>query len=138
MRTRIEQAPVQRMFLPIAAGPTFSDTNGAAAEHEFNVTVTVSRLFASMYGVKRWRFVYRVAVAGPAGYQVKVQWSLDETNWTDLSSGYLAADAIGIVTTSWETLPIAARGTDVFFRMVAINGNGVADPGTRWAGIETS
>lgn len=85
---------------------------------------------ADLSGFSEARLVVRVATAGVAGAQLRLQYFTDAATWAyaDGSTGPLVAiDAVGTAASTWQGLTAAAMA-DVHLRVVGIDGDGVADP----------
>jgi hypothetical protein len=106
-------------------------TNIPAALTEFNGQ-THRRVKANLAGYSQARVTTRVDNAGaaPAGSEVRVQYSTDESAWNylDHTAGPASnLDAAGTNTDGYVTLNAGAKA-DVFLRAVTINGDGAGDP----------
>jgi len=73
------------------------------------------------------RFFVNVAIAGAGSSTLRVQYSLDQTTWTDLPGTSVATNTTGLNVSTFTTVPAAAKA-DVFLRVVGQNGDGSADP----------
>lgn len=101
-------------------------TNMPAAETEFLADTGYHRSFFPFQNVNQIKMVIaRVGGAGAAGAKIKLQYSLDNITFVDLIS--LDVATTGVKSSSWTNVPMVAR-TDVYLRLVGIDGDGVADP----------
>mgnify|MGYP000378858108 CR=1 FL=1 len=76
------------------------------------------------------RLVGNVVVAGATNAQIRVQYSVDETNWFYLDGvdgPKVAINTTGHKISTWVNIVSGAK-TNVYLRLVGINGNGAADP----------
>ncbi len=73
------------------------------------------------------RFLCNVATAGAAAATLKVQYSSDQTSWTDLPGASAGIGTTGLKVTAFTAVP-ADMKQDVFLRVVGLNGDGSADP----------
>ena len=73
------------------------------------------------------RIIVRVGGAPVANAQIKVQYSTDESTWTDLCSVTMPATANKTNVGDWTNVPVGAKA-DVFLRVAGVGGNGNADP----------
>jgi hypothetical protein len=105
--------------LCLAAGAS-TWTNMPAALTEF-LGLLHHRQRADLTDADRCRLCVRVSTVGFNGANLKVQYSADESAWSDLTATVALAPA-GTKATAWTDVPAGARG-DVF-----LGGNGTADP----------
>jgi hypothetical protein len=73
------------------------------------------------------RFLSNVATAGAAGATLKVQYSTDQTAWTDLPGGSASIGTTGLKVSAFTAVPAGAK-QDVFLRIVGLGGDGSEDP----------
>ena len=71
------------------------------------------------------RLISNINVAGSANAKLKVQYSLDLSNWYDLGP-VNAINFTGMMVSAWADIPMAAK--HVYLRIAGISGDGVADP----------
>jgi len=104
-------------------------TNMPAALTEFR-EVTVQRTKVDLTNYKSARLIVNVDTAGFAGASLRLQYSLNEADWSYLD-GATGPDcdisATGVEESTWVTLEAAAKD-DVYLRLVGINGDGIEDP----------
>jgi hypothetical protein len=99
-------------------------TNQPAALTEFLGT-TVHRVKAELTDADKLRLCARVNVAGSAGSVLGVQYSLDESVWTTLTT--VAMSSTGTKVSAWVDVPDEAK-TDVFLRLAGQANNSTGDP----------
>ncbi|MGB9677888.1 MAG: hypothetical protein ACPLZ9_04645, partial [Candidatus Ratteibacteria bacterium] len=88
------------------------------------------RIYYDLTNFTQARLVGTVIVAGAANAQIRVQYSTDQTNWyyLDGTSGpYVSIGTTGYKISSWVNIASGAK-TNVYLRLVGINGDGTADP----------
>lgn len=100
-----------------------------------STTVTVARTKLDMTRGESFRLVARQLVAGATGANLRLQCSSDQTTWTNADTGSAGTIDIGVLGTqprvgNWANLATACKG-DVFWRLVGLSGNAVADPSFR-------
>ena len=91
---------------------------------------TSSRLKADLGASTQVRLLTNVSQAGAATSAMRVQYSTDQTSWSylDGSSGpSVSINTTGLKVSSWVDVASGAK-SDVFLRVVGINGDGTADP----------
>lgn len=119
-------APVTAAAIPAAVTEGLSGSGGSPAN--------LRRGRKNLVGVRRWRIVGRVSVASSAATKASFQWSLNLSTWF-WPDGVAAASAPGVdayismasavlVATNWIDIPLAARGQDVHFRAMTLDGDG--------------
>jgi len=86
-----------------------------------------NRSKVDMTAATQARLVSNVAVAGGAAALLKIQYSTDQTTWTDLPGASIAINTTGLQVSAFTAVPAGAK-QDVFLRVVGLNGNGSADP----------
>ncbi len=104
---------------------SFAWTNQPVADTEL-VGTTSSRFKVDLTGYTEYRWMVNVNVAGVTGADLRVQYSLNDTTFSDLSSE-LDIGSLGRKITSWAALPAGARA-DVWLRVMGKQGNATADP----------
>jgi hypothetical protein len=102
-------------------------SNMPAAVTEF-LGVTCHRTTFNLANADRARIIARVGATAPvANAKLKIQYSIDDANFSDLCSVTMPATAnltnIGV----WSTIPPAAK-KEVYLRLVGIDGDGAIDP----------
>lgn len=113
-------------------------TNMPAAVTEF-ISV-YARQRADLSNCTTYRIAVSQSVAGKAGADLNLQYSLDGTTWVaaDSVSGAGELDVgtgTGFKTGSWAALKDAAKG-DVYLRLVGKDGDGIVDPAWRQVKIQ--
>jgi hypothetical protein len=108
------------------AGAAVTLTNQVAGLTEFAGTAD-RRTRVDLTDCDKVRLTGRVNVAGATGAVLRVQYSTDDTNWNTLTGDLPLDGAIGTKATAWAATPAGAKG-DVILRVVAVGGNGTADP----------
>jgi hypothetical protein len=113
-------------------------TNMPLALTEFVSTYTRSR--ADLSNCTHYRIYVSQSVAGFAGADLNMQYSLDGTTWVaaDLVSGAGELDVgtgTGLKTGAWAALKDSAKG-DVYLRLVGKDGDGAVDPAWRQVKIQ--
>jgi len=105
-------------------GDTYTWTNMPAAltEHPLGGM----RKKVDLTKASKARLITRVTTAGAANAILKVQYSTDESAWTDLC-GTPTIGTTGTKVGAWTDVPSGAKA-DVFIRLVGINGDGALDP----------
>src|SRR5680860_1460250 len=73
------------------------------------------------------RFVVNVLTAGAAAATLKVQYSPDQSTWTDLPGASAAINATGLKVSTFTAVPAGAK-QDVFLRVVGLGGDVTAAP----------
>ncbi len=76
------------------------------------------------------RLVGNVVQAGATNAQIRVQYSVNGTNWfylDEVSGPNVAINTTGLKISNWVKIAPGAK-TDVYLRLVGINGDGGADP----------
>jgi acid phosphatase family membrane protein YuiD len=106
-------------------------TNQAAADTE---VVGNYRTKVDLTNATDVRLVVREVGTGAAGADLRVQYSTDESAWTNLTPE-AAINATATVVTAWTAVPVGAKG-DVFLRMMVKDGDGVADPALRLVQVQ--
>ena len=101
-------------------------TNMPAALTEFRAVLN-TRIKLDLTTATYSRITVRVGVAPVVNAKIKVQYSLEESEWVDLCSMTLPATANKTNIGEWTVMPVGAKA-DVFLRLVGIDGNGTADP----------
>lgn len=107
-------------------GLTLTLTNMAAADGE---VANLYRTKVDLTDATECRLVVRVGVQGSANADLRVQYSTNESAWSNLTPE-AAINAVGTVVTAWAAVPAGARG-DVFLRVMGKEGDGAADPQIR-------
>jgi hypothetical protein len=113
-------------------GYTWTDMPAALTEFE---GATRTRQHVDLSGYLKARLVVNVVTAGAANAKLRIQYSTDLTNWYYLDGVSEPSVNIGtavIQTSSWINLVDAAK-TDVYLRIVGLDGDGTTDP--RFASI---
>jgi hypothetical protein len=108
------------------SGALVAWTNMPAALTEF-LGLTTTRTKIDLTSATQSRVIVRNGVAPVANAKIKVQYSTDGTNFSDLCSVTMPATANNTNVGSWTAVPEGAKA-DTFLRVVGIDGNGVADP----------
>lgn len=109
---------------------TWTDMPSAVTEF---LGSTAGRIKYDLTPFSQARLVVRMAaVAGAAGSELRVQYSTDDSTYTNYLDGSTGPSTV--ITTNnttfagaWVTIVAAARA-DVFLRVVGAGGDGVADP----------
>ena len=73
------------------------------------------------------RFLCNVATTGDAAATLKVQYSTDQTAWTDLPGANASIGTTGLKVSAFTAVPAGAK-QDVFLRVVGLGGDGSEDP----------
>jgi len=114
---------------------TFNGTNGnGTASNWANMPAALtelwglndSRLRYDLTDATEARLQVNVAGAGVSGSQLRIQYSTDQSTWNYLDGGTgpaSAVDAGGISISSWVTITAGAK-SDVYLRVIGINGDG--------------
>jgi hypothetical protein len=76
----------------------------------------------------------RVSTQGSASATQYVQYSLDASTWATLTTNTISLASTGLKQTAWEDIPVLALAP-VILRIVAIGGDGSADPATMQSSI---
>jgi hypothetical protein len=98
-----------------------------SAQTEFNAA-TRNRTLYDLTNVNQIRLVIRVIVVGATGSKLRLQYSTNESSWSDIStSGDVAVDAVATSAGSWVTIPDAAK-SEVYLRITGLSGDGAASP----------
>ena len=120
------------VHIPITTGAN-TWRNMPAALTEFDGDTYRTKV--TLTGLSQARIICRIAqVNNPSSTaQINVQYSLDDTNFSDLFSVGCAVGAVGTNVSAWQTIP--ALG-DVFIRIVGFNGNGSSDPEFRGIALQ--
>lgn len=71
-----------------------------------------------------------VAVAAAGGANLRVQYSTDNSTFSDLTTNASLAVLASPATSTWSSIPDAAKGQEVFLRIVTSGGNATDDPAT--------
>jgi len=108
------------------AGAQVVLTNQVAGLTEFAGT-TDRRIRTDLTDCDKVRLCGRVNVAGATGAVLRVQYGTDDTNWSTLTTDLPLDGAVGTKASAWGATPAGAKG-DVIIRVVAVGGNGTADP----------
>jgi len=87
-----------------------------------------NRTKVDMTSASQARYLLNVSTAGTATATLRVQYSTDQTSWTDLPGATAAINTTGLKVSAFTAVPAGAK-QDVFLRVVGQNGDGVADPG---------
>ena len=118
---------------------TFNGTNGNGAASQWSNMpaalteiwgLAASRQRVDLSDATQVRLQVNVNGAGAAGSQLRAQYSTDQVSWNYLDGGTgpaAAVDAIGLAVSSWVTVTAGAK-SDVYLRIIGINGDGAADP----------
>lgn len=89
--------------------------------------LTRNRTKMELTGANQARFLANVVVAGAATSTLRVQYSTDQTTWTDLPGTSVSTAAVGLKVSTFTAVPAGAK-QDVFLRVVGDAGNANADP----------
>ncbi len=89
--------------------------------------LAIQRTKADLSVASQARVTVRVGVAPVANAKIKIQYSTNESAWSDLCSVTMPATANTTNVGAWAAVPTQAKA-DVFLRLVGIDGNGTADP----------
>ena len=65
---------------------------------------------------------------------MKVQYSLDESTWNDLTSA-VGLDAVGTSISTKTAIPTAAKTTSTYLRLITISGSGASDANARFGNV---
>lgn len=106
----------------VGASVTWSNMPAAATEFIGN-----PRTMYDLTHVGEVRIVVCVGVAATAGATLKIQYSLDESAWSDLTPALGGLNSAGCKVGAWTAVPAGAK-TDVFLRILGEGGNGTLDP----------
>lgn len=87
---------------------------------------TNRRTKVDLSGFLQCRISVAVTSAGLSGSKLKIQYSTNESSWSDLTTTALI-DATGVKVSTWQDIPSDAKA-DVFIRGAGIDGDGAADP----------
>jgi hypothetical protein len=89
------------------------------------------RTKADLTNASQTRLLGNVETAGAgATTELRAQYSTDQSTWNSLDGGTgpsIAINAVGLRVSSWVNIAAGAK-SDVFLRLVGINGDGAADP----------
>lgn len=99
-------------------------TNMPAAATEF---IGNPRTMYDLTHADEVRIVVCVGVATANGATLTIQYSTDETNWSDLTPASPNLNSTGCKNGEWGVVPAGAK-SDVFLRILGQGGNGAADP----------
>lgn len=121
-RSVVETIPV---ITPGATAITW--TSMPSAQTEFN-GATRNRVKVDLTGSNQIRLVVRITVVGATGSKLRLQYSTNESSWTDIStSGDVACDSVATTAGSWVSVPDAAK-TDIWLRITGLSGDGATSP----------
>jgi hypothetical protein len=117
-----------KLCIPFFSG-TVTLTNMTLADAE--LPATNYRIKVDLSGFTQFRVTCRVSTAGAVNSDLRIQYSLNDSAFTNLDGS--AGPEIGIGTTGqkdtgWVTLHTAARVNDVYLRMMGKDGDGALDP----------
>lgn len=108
--------------VPITSSATWSDLPAGLTDPDGVQITTVDFRYSQIM-----KFQTCVNIIG-AGGLVGVQYSLDGTTWLPLTVNKISTAALGVVTTDWEFVPAAVRGSVATVAVVASGGNGLSSP----------
>lgn len=117
-----------KVFIPFQPG-TVTLTNMALADAE--LPTTNYRVKCDLLGFTQFRVTFRVATAGATNSDLRFQYSLNDSAFTNLdgtNGPEVAINTTGQKDTGWVSLHAAARVNDVYIRMMGKDGDGAADP----------
>jgi hypothetical protein len=103
-----------------------------------NQPIAVTELFgvdylrtkADLTNASQARLLVNDITAGAATTELRTQYSTDQSTWNYLDGGTgpnVAINALGVRVSSWVNIAAGAK-SDVFVRLVGINGDATADP----------
>jgi parallel beta-helix repeat protein len=110
-----------------ASSVTWTDMPAALTELLGN---TRQRTKVDLTNITEARLIVNLPTAGAATAEMRLQYSTDQSTWNYLDSGTgpsVSLAANGLQVSSFVTL-VAGAKSDVFLRVVGINGDGAADP----------
>lgn len=113
-------AQANRTFTNLGAGPTESSST--------------DRVLADLTGKTNVRVFAHITVAFVTG-NLKVQYSTDGTNFSDLTTGLQSQTSTGLKTSASAAIPAGAKAL-VILRMVGYGGNGTEDPAVNGVALE--
>jgi hypothetical protein len=117
-----------KVFIPFYSG-TLTLTNMTLADAE--LPATQYRIKLDLLGFTQFRVTFRVATAGATNSDLRFQYSLNDSAFTNLDGSNGPEIAIGTTgqkDTGWVSLYTAARVNDVYLRMMGKDGDGALDP----------
>ncbi len=119
---------VTETFSMITPGATaITWTSMPSSQTEFN-GATRNRIKVDLTGANQIRLVAKIIVVGATGSKLRLQYSTNESSWTDVStSGDVACDAVATTAGSWVSIPDAAK-TDIYLRISGLSGDGATSP----------
>lgn len=125
-----EDAPngTDKVFIPFYS-TTLTLTNMPLADTE--LPTTQYRIKCDLAGFTQFRVTFRVATAGATNSDLRFQYSLNDSAFTNLdgtNGPEIAIGTTGQKDTGWVSLHTAARVNDVYIRMMGKDGDGAADP----------
>jgi parallel beta-helix repeat protein len=110
-----------------ASSVTWSSMPAALTELLGN---TRQRVKVDLTNATQMRLLANISTAGAAGSELRVQYSTDQSSWNyvDAATGpSVAIDSTGLQVSSFITIDAGAK-SDVFLRIIGINGNGSTSP----------
>jgi hypothetical protein len=134
------QGPPIGWHLALIATPRTSQTwfNMPAALTELFGS-TLARVKVDLSGFSAFRLQANQAAGGAAGALLRVEYSTDQSTWTNLeettTTGDLVVAAAGLNVGAFAPIAAGAAG-DVYLRVVGLGGDGVADPAWRQLSIQ--
>lgn len=120
-----------KIFIPFYP-TTLTLTNMTLADAE--LPTTQYRVKCDLAGFSQFRVTFRVATVGSANSDLRFQYSLNDTAFTNLDGSNgpeIQINTLGQKDTGWILLNAAARVNDVYIRMMGKDGDGAADPVVR-------
>jgi len=128
LRSAGGDASARILTIPFYSG-TVTLTNMAAADSE--LPTTQYRLLLDLLGFTQFRATMRVATAGSTNSDLRFQYSLNDSVFTNLDGSAgpeLPIATTGSKDTGWVGINSLARVNNVYIRMMGKEGDGVADP----------
>lgn len=125
-------ACARMMCVPMWPG-TNTLTNMLLADTELPATHWRQKL--DLTGFTQFRLTFRVATVGTAGSDLRVQYSTDDSSFSNLdgSNGpeVVLGNSTGHKDSGWVNLAAGAIGADRYLRIMGKDGDGAADPVVR-------
>lgn len=110
--------------IPITAAPvTWTNMPAVATEFTGNPRTLADLTYATQVRI----VACTATTAGATNATLKIQYSTDQSAWSDLTSTLGVATPVGVKSGAWENVPAGAKG-DVFLRILGQSGDGTTDP----------
>jgi hypothetical protein len=122
-------SPLTNPVRPLALvfyNPSVTTTNIPAAVQEYGNN-SATRIIFDISAFVECKVTVNVFTAAPNGGSLRIQYSTDNSSFSDLTAN-ASLTATGLIQAAWQTIPDAAKGQEVYMRIVTSGGNAADDP----------